>query len=112
MNIMKEEIEGRIEKFLGEGKTEFNKRLRYEVLSIFSSGGEYTIKEIHEILLSRGLNVSYKSLCAFVGRLPTRLGIFSIRTSDVRYYRVKPQYLESLRRVLSQWSTGCSNSGK
>ena len=55
---MKEEIEGRIEKFLGEGKTKFNRRLRYEVLSIFSSGGEYTIKDIHEILLSRGLNVS------------------------------------------------------
>ena len=50
--------ERKIERFLGEERTEFNRRLRYEVLSIFSSGREYTIREIYEILLSRGLNVS------------------------------------------------------
>ena len=75
---MEGEIEERIVKFLGEWKTEFNRRLRYEALSIFSSGREYTIKEIYRILLSKGLNVSYKSICAFIGGLPTRLGIFSI----------------------------------
>ncbi len=68
-------IEERIERFLDKGKTKFNRKLRYEVLSIFSSGEEYTIREVHEILLSRGLNVSYKSLCTFIGVLSTRLGI-------------------------------------
>ena len=101
---MGEEIEERIRKFLEEGRIKLNEALRYEVLSIFSSGKEYTTREIYRILLSKGMDISYRSLCAFIGSLPIHLGIFSIRVSDVKYYRVKPQYLETLRKVLSQWS--------
>jgi hypothetical protein len=61
---MEEEVAERILKFLKGGKTELNRTLRYEVLSIFSSGREYSTRDIHRILLSKGINVSYWSLCS------------------------------------------------